>query len=1236
MSQPLLKDPIVLSGPTRTGTGTGTVSIDKLTHFTTAQTYTLVCIAKSPDTIFSVSGSLDGPVGLATVGTQFFDSDLKIFLTIQQGGTVFEVGDTFVIGIQNGTDLDQDNIDAYDELAQKNFGLGIKGSLAGDHNLRYHDDTVSAYALLQGLKFLAVTPGANGNNLQVQTAAPVAGIAATGTLQSLSFTAKTAGVAGNGITVAFTQSVTPVKAQTTIQNVNYQALTGGTAGNAYTIAYTTGATAGSEVVSKTGNAISIQIASGASTPAQIVAAFNASALVNTLIFAKVTPIGNTTAQTAPVSAQSLTGGVNGSGTAGFEIVTVTGSAISVQCENGVSTYAQVKAALDASTPAFALIGTTTSSPSGTVTSGDGPNSLSGGVDGYGQPGLEKVIVTSNLITLYLTSGRSLVSVVLAAFNANSAATALASASVVGNTTDVMFSPGTLTQFQGGLSRFFAFNQHELTTSGSFFEGNASLKLERLTVQGAASFAKAVEMTDKLSLEDTSTEAGPRVPHVQRYLNRLMTLGKLTVRTSDGSSVTYSAGVLTFTSDLLIEQRDTGVTGTIAASSNSPLAIADGQSVYLPLNPATSGALTPIVASSVDKGVFVFRLCTRIGTKLVFFNGESYTNGMSKPLGAGISDQNLAATGLQSEADATTSFTTAGHTTSSTANRYVTDGDNLQKATKELDTRLGIVSDVEEQDRDIVLVGGGLWNFPSSGNLNFTADAFVSVPGVPNIRNRIAAASFGLLDGQCAYVEINRTGTSAAALAISVAAIDTFTADDNRIIFARRTGNVATLRDGTTLVFGETKGLGAGLSTSTLALLGVLSETDTAPNPVQSTSTPNNYISDTDSLPGSIKKLDTELGTHEANQSSAHGQTSANTPSKIVSRDSNGDFAARYVTLSKLIVATGTGGASGIDVPAAGDLDIGPSVGANTLWLGSSTSTVRIRGNLEVDGTTTTINSTELDVADTNITINKGGTAGSAEGAGLTVDKSSGTKGSLIYAIGATSRFKIGDLGSEIEIATIAGAQALTNKFISPVSNTITMSSGTLLIGSAGGSGQATALSGDATITAAGVLTISSSAITNAKLANMVNGTIKGRTTAGTGAPEDLTGTQATALLTNFVGDSGSGGTKGLVPAPAAGDAAAGKFLKADGSWAAPTASVTYRAGTAALTSGDTTKAVTFSSALASTSYRLAVMLVNTVDGSVQYVPITITAKSTTGFTASWPAGVDSSNYALDYTAFPDL
>jgi hypothetical protein len=81
--------------------------------------------------------------------------------------------------------------------------------------------------------------------------------------------------------------------------------------------------------------------------------------------------------------------------------------------------------------------------------------------------------------------------------------------------------------------------------------------------------------------------------------------------------------------------------------------------------------------------------------------------------------------------------------------------------------------------------------------------------------------------------------------------------------------------------------------------------------------------------------------------------------------------------------------------------------------------------------------------------------------------------------------------------------------------------------------------------------LAADSITNAMLAEVPTATIKGRTTAGTGNPEDLTATQATAILNVMVGDAGAGGTKGLAPAPAAGDAAAGKFLKADGTYAAP-------------------------------------------------------------------------------------
>ena len=55
-------------------------------------------------------------------------------------------------------------------------------------------------------------------------------------------------------------------------------------------------------------------------------------------------------------------------------------------------------------------------------------------------------------------------------------------------------------------------------------------------------------------------------------------------------------------------------------------------------------------------------------------------------------------------------------------------------------------------------------------------------------------------------------------------------------------------------------------------------------------------------------------------------------------------------------------------------------------VGDNTGLIQIKGNLQVDGTTTTINSTTLDVDDLNITVAKGSAnAASANGAGLTAD-----------------------------------------------------------------------------------------------------------------------------------------------------------------------------------------------------------------------------------------------------------
>ena len=83
--------------PALTGTGNGTMTgVSVFSGFTVTETITAVCVHPVTNGgVFSVSGSVSGPLGLATVGVAFV-SDVIAF-TINDGGTDFALNDTWTV-----------------------------------------------------------------------------------------------------------------------------------------------------------------------------------------------------------------------------------------------------------------------------------------------------------------------------------------------------------------------------------------------------------------------------------------------------------------------------------------------------------------------------------------------------------------------------------------------------------------------------------------------------------------------------------------------------------------------------------------------------------------------------------------------------------------------------------------------------------------------------------------------------------------------------------------------------------------------------------------------------------------------------------------------------------------------------------------------------------------------------------------------------------------------------------
>lgn len=137
---------------------------------------------------------------------------------------------------------------------------------------------------------------------------------------------------------------------------------------------------------------------------------------------------------------------------------------------------------------------------------------------------------------------------------------------------------------------------------------------------------------KLDLNNSViADSGPTVTNVQRHINDFIQNAKLFVYTLNEGTMSWSGTALTFSEDIKIRFEDNGVINTILAT-NSPVTLADGESVYVTLTRDTTGNLTPVIASSLPTGKDIFRFVTRIGNDLFFYDGSVLLSGYTAIIG----------------------------------------------------------------------------------------------------------------------------------------------------------------------------------------------------------------------------------------------------------------------------------------------------------------------------------------------------------------------------------------------------------------------------------------------------------------------------------------------------------------------------------------------------------------------------------------------------------------------------
>ena len=119
----------------------------------------------------------------------------------------------------------------------------------------------------------------------------------------------------------------------------------------------------------------------------------------------------------------------------------------------------------------------------------------------------------------------------------------------------------------------------------------------------------------------------------------------------------------------------------------------------------------------------------------------------------------------------------------------------------------------------------------------------------------------------------------------------------------------------------------------------------------------------------------------------------------------------------LTINKGTAAASTVVLDAKGSVSVGGDL--------------NLTGNLNITGSINETSVTSLSVTDINLILNKSGTTAGSASSGIFIEGDSATIiGKLLFDNSLTSKWKIGDGSTQVEVVTVSGSQTLTNKSIS--------------------------------------------------------------------------------------------------------------------------------------------------------------------------------------------------------------